>query len=398
MGRFQNNGITWAMILHVDMDAFYAAIEQRDRPELRGVCVIVGGSIERGVVSTASYEARKYGVHSAMPIFQARKRCPTAVIIPPRMEHYRAVSREILNILRTYSPRVEAVSIDEAYLDVYGCERSIGTPEAIALEIKHRVGKEVGLTCSIGVAPVKFLAKIASEMRKPDGLFIIQPEDVAGVVQSLPIRKVPGVGPKTAEILEVLQIRTLGDVNRFPRETLVRRLGKYGDRLAELAVGFDAEGVTTERENKSISSETTLMTDTDDLDVLMGRLLCQADEVGCELRKKGLWARTVTLKIKHADFKQITRSVTLSSPVRTADGIHKAAAELLKAYKLAGKVRLIGVGASGLLSESRPRQLDLFCPKQNKSVGWDKVETAVDRIERRFGKGLVRKARLLENP
>jgi DNA polymerase IV len=386
------------MILHIDMDAFYASVEQRDRPELKGVCVVVGGSSNRGVVSTASYEARKFGVHSAMPIFQAKKLCPDAVFLFPRMNHYRTVSGQIMEILSAYSPRMEAVSIDEAYLDISGCERSLGSAQSIAAEIKQRIKAKIGLTCSIGVAPSKFLAKIASEMDKPDGLHIIHPDEVTGIIDTLPIAKVPGVGKKTAEILTGLQIKTLGDVKRYPRETLVRRLGKYGYRLAELAAGVDTEAVSPDREIKSISSEVTLPADTDDVETLCGHLLHQADDVGRQLRAKGVRAKTITIKIKHADFKQVTRSLTVSLPTQSADSIYRAATDLLKACPLTSKVRLIGVGASGLLSQSVPKQMDLFGGKKQKSMSWEKVETALDDIDRKFGKGSVRKARLLEKP
>lgn len=377
------------------MDAFYASVEQRDRPELRGICVIVGGTSRRGVVSTASYEARKFGVHSAMPIFQALKLCPDAVFLTPRMDHYRAVSRQLMEILGAFSPLVEAVSIDEAYLDISGCERSLGAADTMAAEIKKRIKDQIGLTCSVGGAPLKFLAKIASEMDKPDGLFIIHPDEVMEIIEALPIEKTPGVGPKTAGILAGLQIKTLGDVKRYPREILIRRLGKYGHRLADLAAGIDHSEVSPDRAVKSISSEITLSTDLDDMDTLCRHLLHQAEDVGRQLRAKGVRAKTITLKLKHADFKQVTRSVTLASPTQSADSIYRAATELLKAYRLVSTVRLIGVGASGLVSRSQPKQLDLFGAKQPKNECWEKVETALDRIDRKFGKGSVLKARLL---
>lgn len=386
------------MILHIDMDAFYASVEQRDRPELKGMCVIVGGTSRRGVVSTASYEARKFGVHSAMPIFEARKLCPDAVFLPPRMDHYRAVSGQLMEILDTFSPLVEAVSIDEAYVDISGCERIFGAADIMAADIKQRIKVQIGLTCSVGVAPLKFLAKIASEMDKPDGLFIIHPEEVMGIIDALPIEKTPGVGQKTAEILSGLQIKTLGNVRRYPREILVRRLGKYGHRLADLAAGIDNSGVSPDKEVKSISSEITLSADIDDMDTLCRHLLDQADDVGRHLRAKGVRAKSITIKIKHTDFKQVTRSMTLSSSTQSADTIYRAARGLLKAYRLTSKVRLIGVGASGLIPRTHPRQMDLFGEEQRENESWEKVESALDNIDRKFGKGSIRKARLLENP
>lgn len=384
------------MILHIDMDAFYAAVEQRDRPELKGKAVVVGGDGHRGVVSAASYEARKYGVHSAMPIFQARKCCPDAVFVHPRIHHYRAVSTQVMDILRSFSPLVEVVSIDEAFLDVAGCERCCGTPVEIARAIKARVTEELSLTCSVGIAPLKFLAKIASDIHKPDGLHVITPTQVAAFIASLAIEKVPGVGKKTLAQLELLQIRTLGDVKRYSREMLAGRLGKYGHRLTDLAAGRDEAKVVPDGQRKSISSEVTLSEDTSDRELLCRHLLQQAEDVGRQLRKKGLRARTVAVKVKHSDFMQVTRQVALGHPTQSTDCLYRAAKALLGDDVISKKVRLVGVGALGLQPESTPIQMELFGAPNRKKARWEKVETVLDKIDSKFGKGCVRKAGIVD--
>lgn len=386
------------MILHIDMDAFYASVEQRDRPELKGRCVIVGGKTNRGVVAAASYEARAFGVHSAMPIFQARRICPAAVFVAPRRRQYQAVSRDIMGILHTYSPLVETVSIDEAFVDITGCGRLHGDVMGTISDIKGRIAAETRLTCSVGAAPVKFLAKIASDMDKPDGRYVVWPAQMAGFIDALPIEKVPGVGKKTAAQLSALHIRTLGDVKRFSADALINRLGKFGYRLVDLAAGVDRSRVTPGGAVKSISSEVTLSDDTADTDVLHRHMLDQAEDVGRQLRKKGLRAKAVTIKVKHADFKLYTRRVTLRSPTQSDQCIYRAAAKLLGAYALSTPVRLIGVGVSGFLDASAPTQMDLFAGARKKNANWEKVDNAVDSIERKFGKGSVKKARLVDDP
>ncbi|MBN2397053.1 MAG: DNA polymerase IV, partial [Deltaproteobacteria bacterium] len=281
----------------MDMDAFYASVEELDNPALKGRCVIVGGQSERGVVSAANYEARKFGVHSAMPIFQARRRCPGAIFLPPRMSRYRELSARIMDILREFSPLVEPISIDEAYVDVTGCERLFGGVEEIALRIKLKIKEEVGLTCSLGGAPNKFLAKIASDMDKPDGLTIIAPETVDRFIESLPIHKVPGVGKNTQERLRLMGISALGDVKRYPEEVMMRRLGTFGHRLAEFARGIDRSAVTPVTEMKSVSAEETLPADTDDRGLLKRYVLGQAERVARELRGAGVRGRTISIKI-----------------------------------------------------------------------------------------------------
>jgi len=382
------------LILHIDMDAFYAAVEQRDNPALAGKCVIVGGQSRRGVVSAANYEARKFGIHSAMPGFKARQKCPQGIFLPPRMARYKEVSNRIMTILRDVSPLVEQLSIDEAYVDVSGCEKVLGDPVTIGRHIKARIRDDVGLTCSVGIAPVKFLAKIASDFDKPDGLFEIGPDEMQAFIDRLAVQKVPGVGPKAERVLKRLGIERLGDVRRFPEATLVRHLGKFGRRLARLAVGQDDRPVTPGSAHKSVSREHTLSHDTDDVQLIKKYLLQHAEKVSRDLRRMGIMARTVTLKLKHRDFKQVTRSVTLGAPTDTSKTLYAEAVKLLEGYRLTAKVRLIGVGASGLTRESKPTQMNLFDPPNQKQGNWSKVDQTVDAISQKFGHDVVKRASL----
>lgn len=384
------------MILHIDMDAFYASVERLDNPDLKGKCIIVGGTSNRGVVSAASYEARKYGVHSAMPIFQARQRCPDGVFIRPRMERYKEVSGSIMSILKKFTPLVEQVSIDEACMDITGCERLFGSVRQVGIRIKQEIKDTVHLTCSVGIAPNRFLAKIASDLQKPDGMTIILPDDVPGFIKTLSIRKVPGVGKKTHRQLEKLGIQSLGDVKNSPPKMLIDRLGKYGRRLLELADGVDPTAVEPYSRHKSVSTERTLSKDTKDHDVLNHYLLRHSAEVARQLRKLGMGAKTITLKVKHADFKQFTRSTTLALPTRSSETIYREALRLLENYRLTKKVRLIGVGASNLSATSPPVQLNLFEKKIQKNDSWGKVDRTMDRITNKFGKDAIRRATLGE--
>ncbi len=384
------------MILHLDMDAFYASVEQLDRPELRGKCVIVGGSSQRGVVTTASYEARHYGVRSAMPMFEARRRCPHGIIVPGRMWRYKEVSHLVMTRLKTFTPLVEKVSIDEAYMDISGCERLHGSPAEMGAAIKRAVGEEVHLTCSVGIAPLRFLAKIASDIKKPDGLTIIGAEDVMPFIDQLAIKKVPGVGPKALRKLKRMGIDTLGQVRRYNLENLTRQMGKYGHRLMMLAHGEDDTPVTPISQAKSFSSETTLTRNLSDRDQLLRHVLHQAEDVGRQLRRHGAKARTVTLKIKYDDFRQITRSTTLSQPFQSSDVLYTQARRLLDARLLGQKIRLIGVGASNLVSAQTPSQMDLFPSHPIQDSGWDSIDQTIDAINDRFGRDTVNKANLID--
>ncbi|MFH2218640.1 MAG: DNA polymerase IV [Pseudomonadota bacterium] len=382
------------MILHIDMDAFYASVEQLDNPELKGKCVIVGGMSGRGVVSAASYEARKFGIHSAMPVFKAKQKCPGGIFLQPRMGRYKAMSEKIMSLLTDFSPLVEPVSIDEAFVDVTGCSRIHGEPKKIAVEIKKKIRDTMNLTCSVGVAPNKFLAKIASDMSKPDGLTVIMPDEVPAFIQSLEIRKVPGVGSVTAGNLAALGIETLGDVGKYPLKTLLKKLGKFGKRLKALSEGIDPSPVIPFTAAKSVSSEETLAENTRDQDLLKQHILMQAEDIGRQLRKLGMRARTITLKIKHADFKQVTRSVTIKNPTQSSETIYRKAGELLDVYRILKDVRLIGVGASGLVCADRPEQLNLFGDEKDPNHRWEKVDKTVDSISIKFGNDIIKRGKL----
>jgi len=382
------------MILHVDMDAFYASVEELDNPQLKGKCVIVAGQSERSVVSAANYEARKFGVHSAMPVFQARERCPGAIFLPPRMGRYKELSARFMSVLREFSPLVEPVSIDEAYVDITGCERLFGGVGEIALTIKKRIKERLSLVCSLGAAPNKFLAKIASDMDKPDGLTIIMPEHVEQFINSLPIHKVPGVGKNTHDKLQLLGIETLGDVKKIPEKILIKKLGKFGHRLTELADGIDRSAVIPLSETKSVSAEKTLPEDIDDKQVLKKYILGQVEKIGRELRKLKIKARTVSIKIKHSDFKQVTRSVTIKDPTQSSEVIIREAFQLLENYKMPNKIRLIGVGVSNLVSDAEPVQIDIFESDDVKISNWEKLNEAIDTITNKFGTDVIKRARL----
>ena len=382
------------MILHIDMDAFYASVEQLDNPWLRGKCVLVGGMSDRGVVMAASYEARKFGVRSATPVFKAREMCPDAVFIPPRMKRYKEVSDKVMSILRNFSSEVEVVSIDEAYMDVTGSDRLHGDPQKLATLIKKEIKESVQLTCSVGVAPGKFLAKVASDLDKPDGLTVIRPDDVPRFIANLPIQKVPGVGKKTFQGLVSMGISTLGDIKKFPEDLLLDRLGKFGHRLIDLAAGLDHSSVTPDAPHKSVSSERTLAQDTRDKQLLMTHLLQQSEEIARQLRKANVKASTITLKLKHSDFKRISRSKTIAIPTQSSETIYRYAVRLLTDYRLVNKVRLIGIGTSGFKSGRIPVQLDLFDQSIRKDGSWSKIDRTLETITQKFGKDAIKRATL----
>ena len=385
------------MILHIDMDAFFASVEQRDHPDLMGKCVIVGGQSDRGVVTTASYEARRFGVHSAMPMFRARRLCPHAIVVPGRMDRYKSVSRQIMAVLRNITPLVEPVSIDEAYLDISEVHRLFGSTRQIAGRIKRQISETTGLTCSIGAAPLRFLAKIASDMQKPDGLTIIHQAEVATFIEKLDVRKIPGVGKVTHEHLARMNLNTLGDVRRYPHKAIINRFGKFGHRLIALSQGIDPTPVSPHTAAKSVSSENTLAKDTRERAELHPILLHHAEDVGRQLRRLHLKARTITLKIKYENFQLVTRSKTLERPIQTAESIHKLANELLTGYHLNRKVRLIGVGASNFIAAGTPIQADLFPEMKESKSDWERVDHTVDAINEKFGPDFIHKANLV-NP
>lgn len=387
------------VILHIDMDAFYASVEQMDNPTLKGRPVIVGGTSHRGVVSAASYEAREFGVRSAMPIFKAKQRCPDGVYLPVRMNRYQEVSRQVMEILKRFSPLVEQVSIDEAYMDISGVDRLLGLPIDMGLEVKRSIRETTSLTCSIGIAPNKFLAKVASDLHKPDGLTIIPPEKVPKFIEKLPIEKVPGVGKKTVQTLHKMKVLTLGDVQNLSERELLKKTGKFGERLLALSRGIDETPVLAHMASKSISSEKTLSVDTNDKEILKKRLLIQSEMVGKRAREKGVKGTTVTLKLKRADFTQLTRRVTIEEATHSTNTIYEQGLKLLAQVKAPTKFRLIGIGLSNLVPVADiPRQLSLFGKTEPNDRSWENVERAMDAIKERFGRDAIKRGGLLKDP
>lgn len=378
-------------VVHVDMDAFYASVEQLDHPEYLGKPVIVGAS-DRGVVCAASYEARKFGVHSAMPVFQARKCCPGGIFLPVRMKRYRELSRTVMEVLRTFSPLVEQVSVDEAYLDLTGMERILGDPPTAGRRLKDEVKGRTGLTCSVGIAPNKYLAKIASDLRKPDGLVVVEKEEVPRFLASIPLKKLPGIGARTLPQFKELGIEFIADVLRFPEAFWVKRFGKQGADLFERAGGIDDSPVTPFTERKSCSAEDTFTRDTNDPDVLLKWMQVQAESVGRELREKGLKGKTVTLKLKTSDFVQMTRSHTLRESTDCTGTIFDTAAQLLRGVDLSRKFRLVGVGVSNLVSG--PSQMRLARDRAEEKQ--EQLDRAMDRIAEKFGDTVVKRGRVFD--
>ena len=377
----------------MDMDAFYASVELRDQPDLRGRPVVVGGLGARGVVLSATYEARAFGVRSAMPIGRARRLCPQAVFIPPRHRLYGAVSREVMAIFRAVTPAVEPLSLDEAFLDVSGAKRRLGAPRAIAELIRRQVREQQSITCSVGVAPVKFVAKIASARCKPDGLLVVPVGGLLDFLHPLPVGALWGVGDRAEEILTRLGLRTIGDIAHVPEATLRRELGVAGAHLHALAWGRDERSVTSKREEKSVGAEETFPADVDDPDVIKKELLRLSGRTAQALRAAGCVARTVTIKLRLANFKTITRSRTLPEPTDVAREIYTAACTLYEASGLGdrARLRLVGVRAAGLRPATGSARQLAFGDRQ---AGWREAEQAVDRIARRFGTDAVRPAAL----
>jgi DNA polymerase-4 len=386
------------VVLHIDMDAFYASVEQMDHPELKGKPVIVGGSSKRGVVSAASYEARKFGVRSAMPIFEAKRKCPQGIFVPVRIARYKELSDKVMERLEKYSPIVEQLSIDEAYLDLTGLEKLCGSPEVIGRRIKEEIRKVYSLTCSVGIAPNKFLAKVASESSKPDGLTIISLREAAIAAQRLPLEKVPGVGKHTVERLAKLGASSLGDLLLLKEERVARAVGKFAYTLLEFAKGEDDSPVVSQTDAKSISSEETFEVNTNDFEVLRKELLLQAEEVGRRLRKYELKGSTVTLKLRRADFFRLTRSITFGEPTDSTKALYEWGLKLLEAVDLSEKYRLIGIAVSHLVnSQGVPTQMSLFDQETRRDQSWRKVENAMDSITEKFGREAIKRGSLIED-
>ena len=379
-------------ILHVDLDAFYASVAVLKDPSLKGKPVIVGGTGSRGVVTSASYEARAYGVRSAMPSVRARRLCPEGIFLPPDFEAYRVHSNRFREILLAHTPLVEPISLDEAFLDVGGATLLFGSPVAIAEKIRTDVAGEVGVTCSVGIAPTKFVAKLASDGCKPDGLLHVPAGGVAAYLEPLPVGRLWGVGEKTAELLGRLAIRTVGDLGRTPEPILERLIGAAAaSHLGSLARGIDDRRVEPYEQPKSIGHEETFDRDLDDEEEILRELLALSGKVGARLREDGYRARTVTLKVRLANFTTLTRSRTHADATDLGGEIHRTVAELYR--NLPGerrRVRLLGVQAAGLISAGA-HQLALL-----RSERWGDVERTVDRIERRFGTGAAGRASLLD--
>ena len=379
-------------ILHVDMDAFYASVEVRDDPALAGKPVLVGGAGGRGVVASASYEARAFGVTSAMPMARALRLCPDAVVVSPDFTRYEAVSRELRQILLSVTPLVEPLSVDEAFLDVGGSVRLFGPPPQIAATLRQRIREELGLPASVGVAPNKFLAKLCSGKAKPDGLLHLRREDVEDFLAPLPVGDLWGVGAKTAERLERYGIRTVADVRATPRRALARILTPaLAEALSRLAVGADARSVIPYEPAKGMSTEETFDTDVDDPAQLRRELLRLSEKLSRRLRDAGVAGRTVTLKLRYANFTTITRSKTLPLPTDESTRLHAETTALLDALRLERvRVRLIGIGVTGLAPVDASRQLGLF-----EDDRWGRVDRAADRARRRFGSRAVTRGALL---
>ena len=382
-------------ILHVDMDAFYASIEQRDNPQLRGQPVVVGGN-KRGVVAAASYEVRKFGVRSAMPMAEAERRCPTLVRVAPRMAHYRAVSEEIFAIFREFTPTVEGLSLDEAFLDVTASRVLHGDGPTVASQIKERIQKQTGLTASVGVAENKLVAKIASDLDKPDGLVIVTPNGCRAILDPLPVEVIPGIGPQTLRRLHALNITTVADLRRAPDRVLAPIFGRFARRARERAAGIDSRPVTPSRIEKSISSEETYDIDLADRADMERELLRLAEVTARRLRKASLQAGTVQVKIRQSDFQTFTRQKRLQPPACSTEQIFGVARELLGHWLESNpdaRVRLLGVGGQTL---SPAGQGDLFANDARTTS--DHVDSAVDRIREKFGVNSVGRARTLDRP
>ncbi|AYF99025.1 DNA polymerase IV [Protaetiibacter intestinalis] len=381
-----------AHIMHVDMDAFYASVELLERPELVGKPVIVGHASQRSVVTAATYEARRYGVNSAMPMAVALRRCPQAIVLEPHFDRYTHYSRLVMGILGSLTPHVEQLSIDEAFLDVAGARKLLGSSWAIGTRLRERVYSETGLRCSAGAAATKFVAKLASSRAKPDGLLVVPEAGTLDFLHPLPVSALWGVGGKSEEVLQRLGLRTVGDVAHAPLEMLRRALGEAGaERLHALSWARDPREVTPGREEKSIGHETTFETDRTDPAELHRVLLQLADGVGQRLRRSGVQGRTIAIKLRFSDFTTITRSRTLAEPTQLGRRIYEAARELYdQANTSARPVRLIGVRAEQLVG-GEASTLGLWDDDED----WREAEQTVDAITERFGAGAVRPAALL---
>ncbi|MHC4662117.1 MAG: DNA polymerase IV [Planctomycetota bacterium] len=384
-----NNSDVQLSIMHVDMDAFYASVEERDEPSLKGKPVVVGGSAEgRGVVSAANYVARKYGIHSAMPAGRAKRLCPHAVFIKPRIRYYSTVSEHIFRIFRDYTPLIEPLSLDEAFLDVSGCERLLGDAVKIGREIQNRVRGELGLSSSVGIAPNKYLAKLASDLKKPNGFVVIPEESKLDILGPLAVSRLWGIGKVAQERLDKAGLHTIGQIRELSIKQLAAMFGVWGEKLYYLARGEDTREVVPEHEAKSISHETTFHKDISNRQELIDILLDVADNLAARIRRHNLWGRTLTLKVRYHDFRRITRSKSLPAPTQHTLEIYNAAKCLLinKVSIPGGGVRLLGIGLSNLTT-APAFQKDLFgaCDDEQEKL----VDAVVDVIRNEFGRDAI---------
>jgi len=386
--------ISQSTILHVDMDAFFASVEERDNPALKGRAVVVGSGV-RGVVSAANYEARKFGIHAAMPVGRAKRLAPHAIFVPPNMSRYSEVSTQIMEIFRSVTPLVEPLSLDEAFLDVTGAKRLLGSGREIAKSIREQVEASEGITCSVGIATSKFIAKLASGRCKPNGMLEIAHDRVLEFLHPLPVNAIWGVGPKTNEELAKLGLLTVADIANTPRQTLIRALGQaIGASLYELSWGRDYREVIPVEIDKSISAAETFDTDIEDQEIILREFLRLTEKATYRMREKDFSARTISIKVRFADFKTITRSKTLPLPLSATHEVFEIVKALFLALKLdRARLRLVGVSLDGL-EDGVDGTEQLILGEREK--GWRQATAAIDQASARFGQGSVRPARLFD--
>ena len=379
------------VILHVDMDAFYASVAELDHPEYKGKALVVGAGT-RGVVLSANYEARKFGIRAAMPVGRAKRMAPHAIFIAPEHHRYSEISERVMAIFHSYTPLVEPISLDEAFLDVTGSQKLFGTGREIAAKIREQVEKEEGITCSVGLAQSKFIAKLASQHCKPNGMLEIKPDRILEFLHPLPVRAIWGVGPKTAESLERLGLHTVSDIAHTPRATLIRALGDAtGASLYELAWGRDYRDVIPDEPEKSIGNEETFSEDLDNPEEILREFLRMTEKATARLRERSLSAKPISIKIKFADFSSLTRSKTVPIAIDNTHDTYEVVKALYLALRNDGaRIRLVGVSLSHL-QEGAPVQLELGARER----GWREADSAIDRAQARFGRGSVRPGRLI---
>ena len=379
-------------ILHVDMDAFFASVTERDHPELKGKAVVIGAGV-RGVVTSANYEARKFGIKAAMPVGRAQRLAPHAIFIPPDHKRYSEVSEHIMEIFHSFTPLVEPISLDEAFLDVTKARRLLGDGRAIATAIRAKVEAQEGITCSVGIASSKFIAKLASQRCKPNGILEIPTDRVLTFLHPLPVSALWGVGPKTNEALERLGLHTVGDIAQTPLQTLIRALGQAaGESLYELAWGRDDRDVIPEEPDKSISAAETFDRDIDDPEIVAKEILRMCERASSRMRERSLFAKTITLKVRFADFTTVNRSKTLPLPIDTTHEIYEVAKALYEALSIErARIRLVGVSLENLHTDTH-EQLVLGARESS----WRELQGGIDAAKARFGRDSVRPGRLID--